>query len=394
MFESWRGIKRVRQLCRSSLRKITQLYWVDVGSTPTFGSNMEKANATNYLEKLLTQIEPYILTDDDRKMYSRDPVDYLFRKIDRKKFRRKQLGDESRKNLRAKIKLSVDSNRPIHFVIPFGGYKHFWDSSYPEPDWAELFNFRYITEFVLPILSAYKPGVIVEYMSEDLILPRMNNYPKESIEQYMATFGKLIAWYQKQLPSNLQFSVFRVGDRCDTQKLITEVEGLLPERRMIFDSLSIENQERELKRSYRSIFWTGEKDLTKLSEKAKKDIIVESRLIELAYYDTEAKPEYIGNYLGEDNHICICFSFGLSPDNAFDDLTLGSTFGSIVDFWIGRGVLINDDSSFYPKITSAKQYADMIGQLSSEKTTLGLPGKNFSSIDICNKTLLINGSSE
>ncbi len=359
------------------------MYREDVGSIPTFGSRMTNTvNANDYLKKLLTQIEGYVPTDEDKKAFSRDKVDYIFRKIDRKKFRRKQLGQESKDHIRAKIKISVDAGKPIHLVIPFGGYKHYWNPSRPEPDWAELFNFRYITEYILPILALYEPGVTMEYMSEDMILPRMNNYPDEVIEKYIAIFKELITWYQKQVPSNLKLTFFRVSDRCDKAEIIKKVEALLPERRKAYDELSPEKQEAELKRSNRSIYWNGKVDWTNLSESEKKNKIIESRLIELAYYDTESLPEFMGNYLGEEDHICICFSFGLSPDNAYDDLTLGSTFGSIADYWIGRGVLVSNEKELHPRIVSAKQYETLKEKVVVNEVNLDIPGNNYKKIEV------------
>src|SRR3989339_2158364 len=163
-------------------------------------------NATNdYLIKLLTQIQfPIQQHEDDVKAKS-NIIEFIFSKINRKKFRRKQLSEKSQDVIRNKIKISVEAKNPIHFVVPFGGYKHFWNPSHPEPDWAELFHFRYITEYVLPILQMYNPGVIVEYVSEDLILPRMNNYPDEAIEKYISVFKSILDWYKTYVPKNLQF---------------------------------------------------------------------------------------------------------------------------------------------------------------------------------------------
>ncbi|TXH05007.1 MAG: hypothetical protein E6R05_02445, partial [Candidatus Moraniibacteriota bacterium] len=199
-------------------------------------------STNNYLKKLLTQIEGYVPTDEDKRAFSRDKIDYIFRKIDRKKYRRKQLGQESKTNLRNKIKSSVEANNPIHLVIPFGGYKHFWNQSHPEPDWAELFNFSYMTEYVKPIIALYAPGVIVEYVSEDLILPRMNNYPENSIETYIDKFKSILNWYQSFVPNNLKFNFFRVSDRCDKQAIINDVESMIPERKAQFSKLSAEQK--------------------------------------------------------------------------------------------------------------------------------------------------------
>lgn len=343
-------------------------------------TNTEAAN--RYIKKLLTQIEEHVPSDEDKKSFSRDKVDYIFRKIDRKKFRRKQLGKESKANIINKIKGSVDSSKPIHLVIPFGGYKHFWNQSHPEPDWAELFSFRYITEYVSPILSLYDPGVILEYVSEDLILPRMNNYPEASIETYIKQFKTILNWYQNFVPKNLKFNFFRVGDRCDKQAIINVVESMIPERVAQYATLPPEQKEVEIKRSLRNVYWNGKLDLTSLSETEKLNRTIESRIIELAFYETEGKPEYFGNYYGDDGHICICFSFGLSPDNAFDDLTLGSAHGSLVEFWIGRGVLVSHDGQLHPRIVSAKQYETMKDKLAVNEVNLDIPGSNYAQIDV------------
>ncbi|EKD67032.1 MAG: hypothetical protein ACD_48C00628G0003 [uncultured bacterium] len=341
------------------------------------------ATAVNdYLVRLFTNIQLPVQQFEDAERAKKNINEYIFSKINRKKFRRKQLSEKSQEAIQNKIKISVEAKNPIHFVVPFGGYKHFWNPSHPEPDWAELFHFRYITEYVLPILQMYNPGVIVEYVSEDLILPRMNNYPDEAIEKYISVFKSILDWYKTYVPKNLQFRFFRVSDRCDKEKIVQEVEALLPERKKTFIKLSDEAKLLELKRSNRSMYWKGKLDLSNLEDGQKQERIIESRLIELAYYDTEAKPEYLGNYLGEDDHICICFSFGLSPDNALDDLTLGSTFGSIVDYWIGRGVLEHVDGKFNPRIVSHNQYEEVLHNVERVKTSLIIPGKNLSEIEV------------
>jgi len=345
--------------------------------------NIMNKQANGYLKTLFENIEPYVLTPDEQKKVDRDKVGFIVEKLSRKKFRRKKLSEGRKKDIEEKVSLSIKENKPIHFTIPFGGYKHFWNSSYPEPDWAELFNFRYLTEYVLPILSVYEPGVILEYISEDVILTRMNNYPPEALERYSEILKKIIEWYNKLAPKNLDIRYFRVGDRCDRTKIIERVEGLLPERKKAFGKLSDEQKDQELHRSNRSVMWNGNKDLTSLSEEGKLNRIIESRLIELAYYDTEAQQEFLGDYLEGDNHICICFSFGLSRDNdVFDDLTLGSTYGSIVDFWIGRGVLEYHNNKFTPRIVSKNQYGeykDLI-KINIEPKLLDL--KNYKNIEI------------
>lgn len=343
--------------------------------------NLEKI-VNDYLLGLLKIINPYQLSKEDPRTISEDKIDFLLGKLKRKKFRRK-LTPKTEQNIREKIAQSLKQNKPLHFVIPFGGYKHFWNSSYPEPDWAEIFNFRFMTEYFLPILAVYEPGVVLEYISEDLIISRMNNYPTEGLDNYSEVFGKIIEWYKQFIPSNFQIKYFRIGERCDKNKVIKEVEKVLPERMADFDKLSDDRKEQELHRSTRSIMWNGEKDLTSLSEKERYQRIIESRQIELAYYEVEARPEVLGNYLCEDNHICICFSFGLSPDNTSEELSLASNFGSIVDYWIGKGILECKNGKFIPKTVSKNQYQELKSNLKEIKINPQLlPFKNFQQIEV------------
>ena len=340
-------------------------------------------NTKQYLENLLNSQNIYDYSPKEVKQIKAAPLDYIVNKLTRKKFRRRKLVDKTREEITKKIQISIDENKPIHFVIPFGGYKHFWNHSYPEPDWAEVFNMVYITEFVLPVLGVHKPGVIVEYVSEDLMMARMDNFPQEDLNKYSIAFKKLIEKYNKHTPDNLEFKFFRVGDKCDVGGIISQVEKLLPERRAEFEKLSNEEKDKELHRSKRSFLWDGEQDFTGLSQKEKDEKIIESRLIELAYYDTEEKPEFLGEYLWEDNHICLLSSFGTTHDNDdFEDLTIGSAHGSIVDFWVGRGILVQQDDKIFPKIVSKTQYENMKEKLIPVDTDGLINMQNYEKIEV------------
>jgi len=343
---------------------------------------MEK-QVNEYLKNLLTHIDVPPMSAEDKANAEQDILHFIVNKITRKKFRRRKLAPQTRDAIEKKVKESVEKQIPVHLVVPFGGYKHFWNPSHPEPDWAELFNFRYLTDLVLPVLSVYKPGVVIEYVSEDMILNRMNNYSQNALEGYSKIFKELVTWYNKHIPNNLECRYFRVGDKVDKTALIKKVESLLPERRKEFESLSKEEKDKELHRSYRSMNWKGDLDLTSLNDSEKNARVIESRLIELAYYDTEAEPEFLCDYLWRDNHICICFSFGTTHDNdELQDLTLGSTYGSIVDYWIGRGILEKRGERFIPDIISKTQYEAQKEKFSVVNTTRFLPFTNYQTIEV------------
>lgn len=336
----------------------------------------------NYLDNFLTVFPAHSLTPDDQKIIERNLANFMTQKLLRKKFRKQKLHADTIAEFQNKITNKIKENKPLHFTIPFGGYKHFWNTSHPEPDWAEIFTIRFLTEWVSPILATYKPGVIIEFISEDLILPRMNNYPDGVLEKYSETFSSLIKIYQKHLPENLQLHYFRIGDKCNGKDLINDVEKLLPERLKQWENLTEQEKEVELKRSRRSVMWQGKDNLENLSNEDKEKRMIESRLIELAYYDVEADPKFLGNYFTEDNRIGICFSFGLSPDNTTHWIALGSTYASVVDFWIGRGILEKTNDSFMPRIISKEQYEKIKPNLKNFPAEDKLPFENYQSVEI------------
>lgn len=223
-----------------------------------------------YLDGLLTIFPTYNLTEDDKKQVQRGLVEFVLQKLLRKKFRKQKLHPDTVKEFTDKITTRVKDSKPIHFTIPFGGYKHYWNPSHPEPDWAEVFTLRFLTEWIAPILASYKAGVVIEFISEDMILPRMNNYPDDALEKYSKAFSSLLEVYKKSLPRNFLINYFRVGDKYKKEAIMQQVEKLLPERWEKWDTYTDEEKEIELKRSRRSVMWDGKKDLTKLSDKEKR----------------------------------------------------------------------------------------------------------------------------
>lgn len=350
-------------------------------------TDIKDSKVQQYLNQLLNTFHTYELTPEDEKALKRSKVDFILQKLLRKKFRKQKLHPDTIKEFTNKITNRVKADKPIHFTIPFGGYKHYWNSSHPETDWAELFTLKFLTEWISPILAIHEPGVVFEFISEDLILPRMNNYPPEALEQYSKGFSSLLEVYKKSLPANLTINYFRVGDKCDKEAIVQQVEQLLPERWGKWETCTHEEKKVELKRSIRSVFWNGKDDLTDLSILEKEKKMIESRLIELAYYDVEASSEFLGNYFTEDDRIGICFSFGLSPDNTTHWITLGSTYASVVDYWIGRGILERTTSGYVPRILSKEQYQKIKEDLETVALELdALPAKNYQSIEVISST--------
>ncbi len=292
-----------------------------------------QTTANQYVNRILGSHEPRAI-----HIEGDDVAAFIVSKLMRRNFRRR-VGPDTFESVKRNVAASVKEQRPVHFVIPFCASKHFWNSSYPEPDWAELFHLHFMTEHLLPIAAAHEPGIIVEYISQDLILSRLDNYPEEALEAYSTVFPLLLKTFQALVPANFEFRYSRLAELCDGQALVDEVERSWPARREWFASLSDDAKERHLTRSRRSVMWNGKQDLSSLPAEKQYDRIVESRLIELTFLNLERDPKYLGNYL-EDDRIRFVFSYGMSPDNnEWGELTLHTSRGSGVDFWTGRGVL-------------------------------------------------------
>jgi hypothetical protein len=335
------------------------------------------------MKDLLVKFEPYTLSNEEEKVARGNPERFIVQKLSRKKFRKQRLHPDTTRDITNKVSQSIKDSKPLHFVIPFGGYKHFWNLSHPYPDWSELFTLKFLTEWTASVLAVHKPGVIIEFISEGIILPRMDNYPDDTIEQYSKEFTALLGMYKRYVPDTIDIRFFRIEDRYDKKKIVEEVEKLLPQSWDKWNGYSEAEKVVELRRSKRSMFWNGKEDLTQLSEQEKEKRIIESRLIELAYYDIEARQEFLGDYFTRGNHIPICFSYGLSPDNTDHWITLGSTYASQVDYWIGRGILEERNNVFVNRIVSKDQYERIKNDLQLYKINFDLlPMGTYRSVEV------------
>lgn len=349
---------------------------------------MTKDNCTKiseYLNQNIFQFPNYILRDDDRKLIKADKAKWITKKLFRKKFRKIKIYKETFNETFKKIKSSIEQDVPIHFIILFGGYKHFWNDSYPNIDWAELFNLRFMSEFVAPILKVHHKGVVLDYGSEDVIITKMNNYPEKSLDLYAKSFQELINFYSNYTPSNFSINYIRTSNKYDVGNLMAKIEKALPNKIKEWNKLSPEKKSTKLKRSNRSIMFNGKNNFSNLAKTEKEKLIEKSKQIEELFYEIE--DELIGDYYYGDNNIPLVLSWGLSNENLDHWLTLGSTFASSVDFWIGRGILEVRNDKIIPRIISKEQYFKIKDYLTQIDLKLLPFNKNLTKLEICYKKL-------
>lgn len=337
-------------------------------------------NVQNYLKNLLESSSKYSNLEEDLSLIKSQGLNsYIVGKLLRKRFRKSKVADNTREDIKKKVELSIKEEKPIYLIICFGGYKHFWNQSYPEVDWAEFFNLAFLSEYLAPILANYKPGVVLDYESEDVIIPLIDNYPESAPNSYAGSFRKLIKIYSKSIPSNFKINFIRSQEQIDKELLFKRTKKVAVDKRKLFDKLSSEEKELHLHRTPTSIMWKGRDDWTKFSDKEREEKIIESKMLNEAYYDADY--EQREKYFEGDNHIPIVLSWGKTYENSANWLTLGSTFSSIVDFWVGRGILEKHEEKYVPRIVSQNQYKEIKNKLETVKMNL-IPLKNFESIEV------------
>lgn len=338
-----------------------------------------------YIDNLATSFPRYSLSDEDKKMIEmKGKTEWITKMLLRKKFRKTKIFEETRKDILKKVALSIKEERPLYFIILFGGYKHFWNSSYPEVDWAEFFNLNFMSEFLAPVLEVHRPGVILDYGSEDVVMTLMDNYPETDLDKYAESFEEMIKFYSKHIPNNFKINYVHTGKKYDSEKLKAKIKEKLPEKKKEWEKLSNEEKKKSLHRSYRSVMWDGKEDWTRLSDIEKEGKIKESKIIEDTFYEIEA--EFLGDYFIGDNHIPLVLSWGLTDENIDHWLTLGSTYASTVDFWIGRGIIEDRGERFIPRIVSKEQYNSTKTKLNKVKID-SLSLKNLQYLEVYNGEL-------
>lgn len=294
-------------------------------------------------------------------------IDFIYKKIMSKKFRKYSANQELMDHIKESIKINIQNNQPINFVFPHGAYKLWRLEESPLPDWAELFTSIYYTKWLKPICEVYKPGVLFEYFVDDLILPMMNNTPIEDVEAYIDEYRKMLDFLKKYQPENFKMVITRFKDKFEdkyqdikkfdiymknsTEK-ISKTNPIFTEEQLKMTELNVKPTEEQLK----DIKW---------KEKV--------RLIHDAYMSVKRE---LGYYYKPEKILVFCQNL---PSGKF--VAVGTTKTSVAKFWVGVGVLKKQGNEFIEYILSPSQLNS--NHFEKEKILIeGLDSKNFKTIRI------------
>lgn len=287
--------------------------------------------------------------------------DKILNRLFSRKWSRKAQFEDAKKFTEAKVDTILNNNYNFLFCFCFGGYKHFWTPTYPEPDWAEIFTIKYLMEYILPIAETQNKRTTLEFESEEVALTYMNNTPQEGMDKYNLTFRKLIDFINNKNNYTIDLNFVLARDFYDRAELLKKMREYLPEVQERFNALPNEEREIRLKRAETNIMWDGKEDLTNISDKERRKFIYDSRILNEAFLDIDYKLRG-KEYFEKENLIPLLGSFGLGAGGEAW-LHLASNKSSMVDFWAGMGILEIRKDKIIEKTISKKQFDQIKGKL-------------------------------
>lgn len=286
-----------------------------------------------------------------------------------------------------KLIYSFKNKKPIIFIFGYGGYKNYNSPSFPEVDYSELFHMKYMTEFLFPIITTYKYGVIFEYESEEISI-QFNNVPQETTDKYTVSFRKLLKYFIKKIEEQngikLDYKLVIAREMYNPEDLYKKMKEYYPSMQKEFDELSKKEKEIWLKRAKTNFLINGTEDFSNLTETELNDKIIEARINNECFLaaDYDLRVDFWERF----NAISLFGTWGKTPCASPTDggLHLKSTKASNTDFWIGTGVFKLDEENniMQELILSHTQFNDKkdeINYLESKNNELKQISNNFNS---------------
>jgi len=282
-----------------------------------------------------------------------------------KKFRKLKVDQDTIDFCKESIKIALSENSQLSIGCVHGGTKLWRFDEYPEVDWSELFNMIYYAKWMRYIAEVYKPGVVLEYFSMDIVQLRLNNLPRSETDQYTQSFEKIIEWMKQYLPNNIRFTHRRYGD---TYKDLSEYDDELEvAMKTVSDELGgklpvLTPEQRYMTELNVRITPEQEKD-PEWREK--------NELMHQAVERTKAMDDYVN----DKRFIPVC------PTPWPGVIATGSTKKSFAKFWYAVGALEHSDGSYSQVVLTPKQLKASAFDWEDAKF-VGISGKNFSRIRV------------
>lgn len=291
-------------------------------------------------------------------------IDRLFAK----KFRKYSIDPQVKLDVTEKLNNIINKKLPLNFVPSFGGYKHWWSPTYPCIDWAEIFNIKFMLEYLSPIFLNYKENkTTIEYESEEIILSELNNVPQDGLDKYTKSFKKACEYFNNILKNKTKIKLSLARDQYknynfNKEKLLNRINEMMPEYTARFNNYTPEDQTRRINKARTNFKLDGVVDYTKLTDTEKEELYKHSRIFNEAFLDADYEVRG-SDFFEKETNIPLLFSFGLGPGGEAW-LHIGSSKSSMTDFWAGMGILeVRENGQIVERILSRSQYEAIAGDL-------------------------------
>lgn len=338
---------------------------------------------------LLTQAEL------SNETYQDNLQEKILRRIFLRKYRKYATTQEVQDFVNDRLTNIISKSLPMMFVPSFGGYKHWWSPTYPKTDWAEVFNVKFLLEYLSPVFNSYKKNMVaIEYESEEVILAELNNIPQAGLDAYTSSFRELLKIFQNIIGERVRLSLVLAREQYSSvgftkEMLLKRIEEMMPDYYKRFDAYDEDDKQRRIAKVKTNFKLDGVKDYTKLSEGEKYKLYRWSRVLNEAFLDAdyEVRGE---SFFDDESTIPLLFSFGLGPGGE-NWPHIGSSSSSMVDFWAGMGILEKRDNGvIVPRIISRTQYELIKEKLVKVpvKTVLSGLNENYDYIYVYEGTLV------
>ena len=216
-------------------------------------------------------------------------IDRLFAK----KFRKYSIAPDVKVSVSEKLSNIISKKLPLTFVPSFGGYKHWWCPTYPTIDWAEIFNMKFMIEYLSPIFSNYQDNkTTIEYESEEIILSELNNVPQTGLDEYTKTFRLACDYFNKILNDKVELKLSLAREQYkdydfDKEKLLNRINEMLPEYAERFESYDEEDKQKRIQKARTNFKLDGVVDYTNLSDEEKEELYKKSRILNETFLDAD-----------------------------------------------------------------------------------------------------------
>ncbi len=320
--------------------------------------------AQEYLEIRLRSLKDAVNNADDSSNH--DVTTRIRAKLLSKKFRKLKATPACLEAVDSVVKRAIDTKSPIVLSTLFGGNKLWRFEEAPEVDWAELFNLFYYIEWAKTIAAVHKPGVVLDYYSQDISVESLNNVPRSETDRYSITYLAMIEWLKPYMPNGIQIRYRRhFEDFADPSTYYEELE--VAKAQILKENDGYPHMTDAMR--------TATMLNVRLKPGQDADPLWQEK-VELEHQAIFLTPT-LGKLFAEPDRI------SLSPTDYEDSNSIitGSTKRSYAKFWAGVGALEKSENGFNELVLTPKQLESATFGW-QEVALAGLSGKNFSKVRV------------